>query len=82
METTWGLEARTSIGEWEHIGMFDTRGMALVGARQAYPSVAHNEDGDAVFGLTRDTVNGRQMTEQVTIQPAADGGLRLIEIYP
>ena len=82
METTWGLEARTSIGEWEHIGMFDTRGMALVAARQAYPSVAHNEDGDAVFGLTRDTINGRQMTEQVTIQRTADGDLHLIEIFP
>jgi hypothetical protein len=56
--------------------------MALVAARQAYPSVAHNEDGDAVFGLTRDTIKGRQMTEQVAIQPTADGGLRLIEIYP
>jgi hypothetical protein len=82
METTWGLEARIETGEWEHIGMYATRGAAIHAALQEHPFATHGEDGCSVFGLTRDTVNGRQTTEYVTIEPTADGGLRLREIYP
>ena len=82
METTWGLKAREQIGEWRHIGLFASREQAVHAALQEHPFVAHDEDGCSVFGLTRDTVNGRCITEQIAISPTADGGLRLIEIYP
>jgi hypothetical protein len=81
METSWGLEARIETGQWEHIGMYASREAAIHAALQEHPFATQNEDGCSVFGLTRDTVNGRQMCEMFTVAPEADG-LKVVETYP